>query len=35
MFALLRFAKSILELFNPDERKRAEKMLELAYPKSF
>jgi hypothetical protein len=22
-------------LFNPDESKRAEKMLELAYPKSF
>jgi hypothetical protein len=23
------------ELFNPDESKRAEKMLKLAYPKSF
>jgi hypothetical protein len=28
-------ARPILELFNPDESKRAKKMLELAYPKSF
>jgi hypothetical protein len=35
MFALLRFAKSIPELFNSNESKRAEKMLELAYPKFF
>jgi hypothetical protein len=26
---------TIPELINPDESKRAEKMLELAYPKSF
>jgi hypothetical protein len=35
MFSLLRFAKSIPELFNPNESKRAEKMLELALSQVF
>jgi hypothetical protein len=35
MFALLRSTKSIPELFNPDESKRAEKMLELALSQVF
>jgi hypothetical protein len=35
MIVLLRSTEPILELFNPDESKRAEKMLELALSQVF